>query len=82
LVPVEDQAAKTRLIAILQTYFDDNVKSRSLQADGSYKRVKAGRKKPRRSQELLYEEVCRRVREAEQSQTTTFEPHRAPGTED
>jgi polyphosphate kinase len=82
LVPIEDLAAKSRLIAILQTYFDDNVKARALQADGTYKRLKAGRKKPRRSQELLYEEVCRRVREAEQSQTTTFEPHRAPGTED
>jgi polyphosphate kinase len=82
LVPVEDQAAKSRLIAILETYFDDNVKARNLQPDGSYKRVKAGRKKPRRSQEILYEEVCRRVREAEQSQTTTFEPHRAPGTDE
>jgi len=61
---------------------DDNVKARVLQSDGSYKRVKPGRKKPRRSQELLYEEVCRRVRETEQSKTTVFEPHRAPGTEE
>ncbi len=82
LVPVEDPAARSRLIAILETYFDDNVKARMLQPDGSYKRVKAGRKKPRRSQEILYEEVCRRVREAEQTQTTTFEPHRAPGNEE
>jgi polyphosphate kinase len=82
LVPVEDLAVKGRLIAILETYFDDNVKARILQPDGSYKRVKAGRKKARRSQEILYEQVCRRVREAEQSQTTTFEPHRAPGTEE
>ena len=82
LVPVEDLTAKSRLIAILGTYFDDNIKARSLQADGSYKRVKAGRKKPRRSQEILYEEVCRRVREAEQAQATTFEPHRAPGAEE
>ena len=57
LVPVEDQAAKSRLIAILKTYFDDNVKARVLQPDGSYKRLKPGRKKPRRSQEVLYEEV-------------------------
>src|SRR5262245_30007805 len=81
LVPVEDQSAKSRLTTILETYFEDNVKARVLQADGSYKRVKAGRKKSRRSQELLYDEVRRRVREAEQSQTTTFEPHRAPGAE-
>jgi len=79
LIPIEDQASKARLIGILGTYFEDNVKARVLQHDGSYKRVKAGRKKPRRSQESLYEDACRRVREAEQAQTTVFEPHRAPG---
>jgi polyphosphate kinase len=79
LVPVEDQAAKSRLISILGIYFEDSAKARALLADGTYKRVKPGRKKPRRSQELLYEDACRRVREAEQSRTTTFEPHRAPG---
>jgi polyphosphate kinase len=76
LVPVEDVALKTRLINILETYFDDNVKARLLQPDGSYVRPK-GRKK-RRSQELLYEDASRRMKEAEQLQTT-FEPHRAPG---
>ena len=29
LVPVEDQAAKSRLISILETYFEDNVKARA-----------------------------------------------------
>ncbi|HEY2411345.1 MAG TPA: polyphosphate kinase 1, partial [Pirellulaceae bacterium] len=81
LVPIEDQAAKERLIAILNTYFDDNVKARLLQPDGTYKRLKPGRKKARRSQEVLYEEVRQRVKEAGQSKTTTFEPHRAPGAE-
>jgi polyphosphate kinase len=79
LVPVEDQSAKLRLMAILGTYFEDNVKARTLQADGSYKRTKPGRKRVRRSQELLYEYACRRIREAEQKKATTFEPHRAPG---
>jgi polyphosphate kinase len=82
LVPAEDQAVKSRLISIMKTYFDDNAKARALQPDGSYKRLKPGRKKPRRSQEVLYEEVCLRVREADQSKTTTFEPHRAPGAEE
>jgi polyphosphate kinase len=82
LVPIDDQTAKARLIAILGTYFEDNVKARVLQAEGTYKRLKPGRKKPRRSQELLYDEIRRRVQEAEQSQTTTFEPHRAPGAEE
>jgi polyphosphate kinase len=82
LVPVEDAAAKSRLIEILETYFDDNVKARALHADGSYTRVKPGRKKRRRSQETLYEDAVRRLKEAEQSATTTFEPHRAPGAEE
>jgi polyphosphate kinase len=82
LVPIEDQSAKARLVAILNTYFDDNVKARALQADGTYKRLKPGRKKARRSQEVLYDEVCQRVKAAEQSKTTTFEPHRAPGAEE
>jgi polyphosphate kinase len=80
LVPVEDQAAKSRLIGILGTYFEDNVKARMLQSDGSYHRAKLGRKKRKRSQELLYEAAVQRIREAKQAQTTTFEPHRAPTT--
>lgn len=79
LVPVEDPPLKSRLIEILETYFDDNAKARQLDTDGTYSRVKGSRKKRRRSQELLYEDAVRRVKEAEQSQTTTFEPHRAPG---
>ncbi len=81
LVPVEDTAAKSRLIEILEIYFDDNVKARALHAVGSYTRVKPGRKKRRRSQETLYEDAVRRLKEAAQSATTTFEPHRAPGAE-
>ena len=58
---------------MLETYFDDNVKARILQPDGSYTRAKPGRsKKRRRSQERLYADACQRVKEAEQSQRTTF----------
>jgi len=81
LVPIEDPAAKDRLISILETYFEDNVKARSLQPSGDYTAVKPGRKRRRRSQELLYDVACRQVREAKQTQTTNFEPHRAPGAE-
>src|SRR6185503_8091149 len=35
LVPVEDPPLKSRLIDILETYFEDNVKARQLQPDGS-----------------------------------------------
>ena len=82
LVPVEDAEYRRRLIDILQCYFEDNVKARRLQADGTYKRVKpTGRKKPFRSQQVLYEEACKLLKQAARTQETMFEPHRAPGNE-
>jgi polyphosphate kinase len=83
LVPVEDAPLRQRLVGILDTYFEDNVKARHLQASGAYSRSKLPRseKKRRRSQEVLYEDAVRRLKQAEQAQPTTFEPHRAPGAE-
>jgi polyphosphate kinase len=79
LVPVEDEAYRERLVLILKCYFDDNVKARRLQADGTYKKVKpTGRRKPYRSQQVLYEEACRLMEQARRSHETVFEPHRAP----
>ncbi|MGI8978534.1 MAG: polyphosphate kinase 1 [Pirellulaceae bacterium] len=80
LVPIEDPSSRSRLISNLETYFDDNVKARELREDGVWKREKS-RKKRRRGQELLYEDAVRRVKSAEQSQQTVFEPHRAPEKE-
>ena len=84
LVPVEDPPLKQRLVETLETYFEDNVKARHLHSDGSYARPKLprGTRRRRRSQELLYEEACRRLKVAQQAQPTTFEPHRAPGGEE
>jgi polyphosphate kinase len=83
LVPVEDPPLKQRLVETLEVYFEDNVKARHLQADGAYNRPKLprGSKRRRRSQEVLYEDAVRRLKEAQQSAPTTFEPHRAPGGE-
>lgn len=81
LVPVEDPDNRRRLMDILNSYFDDNVKARRLAADGAYKPVKPGRKKPYRSQQILYEEAVKLVKQAERSEQTVFEPHRAPGAE-
>ncbi|MDX1948549.1 MAG: polyphosphate kinase 1 [Pirellulaceae bacterium] len=81
-VPVEDPPLKSRLVGVLETYFEDNVKARHLQPDGTYVRAKTPRgKKRRRAQESLYEDAVRRIKEAEQSRQTTFEPHRAPGVQ-
>lgn len=79
LVPVEDIAARRRLIAILDTYFRDTLKASRLLPDGSYERVRPrGRRKGIASQEMLYRETCEAVRRAKQAKTVTFEPHRAP----
>jgi polyphosphate kinase len=81
LVPVENTAARRRLIRILELCFQDGVKGRRLLPDGSYELVttEAG-EKPLRSQEALYLEACNAIKLAEQSQRTVFEPHRAPGS--
>ncbi|MFO0817312.1 MAG: polyphosphate kinase 1 [Pirellulales bacterium] len=83
LVPIENVAAKQRLISLLETYFQDSTKARQLGADGSYERVKAtGKRRGVRAQERLYREACQAVIQAEQSRRTVFEPHRAPSAED
>ncbi|MBW3597956.1 MAG: polyphosphate kinase 1, partial [Planctomycetes bacterium] len=76
LVPVEDPPLKTRLIAILETYFKDTVKARRLLPDGAYQPVKTRRKKLR-SQESFYRQAKDALKKAAQSRRTTFEPHRA-----
>ena len=78
LVPVEDKTCRSRLISILETYFDDNVKAKKLYGDGTYSRVKQGKASPHRSQEALFREICEIGRLAENSRRTVFEPHRAP----
>ena len=79
LVPVEDAAAKRRLIATLHAYLRDNVKAAMLCCDGTTRRVRAPAKKDRfRSQEVLYQRAVAAVKSAEQSRRTVFEPHQAP----
>ena len=76
LVPVEDPAARNRLIAILATYFHDTVKTRRLLTDGSYQWVKAAAaQRPLRSRDVLYRRACEPF-----IRTSMFELHRAPGT--
>ena len=78
LIPIEDKVCRTRLISIMETYFDDNVKAKKLLADGSYSKVKPGKSTAHRSQEALFREICEIGRLAENSRRTVFEPYRAP----
>ena len=78
LVPVEDPPCRDRLIRLLEICFRDNTNSHRLRADGSYERLQPADGQPEcRSQQVLHEEVCARIKEIDAARPTLFEPHRA-----
>jgi polyphosphate kinase len=81
LVPVEDAGARAKLMTILKTHFQDNVKARRLMPDGRYEPVKSSGVAVR-SQEVLYNKAVQTVDEAAHAARTMFEPHRRPGTDE
>lgn len=83
LVPVEDPAARAKLMAILKTHFQDNVKARRLLPDGRYEPVKPSASGAViRSQEALYNRAVQSIEVADHAVLTMFEPHRPPGTDE
>ncbi len=77
LVPIEDRAARKRLIAILKLYFKDTSNAWVLNPDDTFQRRRPRRKEDRlRAQEVLYREVAESVEQAQQERNTLFEPHR------
>ena len=82
LVPIEDASCRDRLLAILETYFNDNVKARELLADGTYRLAETSQEGPFRSQQQLYQRLCDAVKQARHSRPTMFEPHRASGNDE
>ncbi len=77
LVPIDDKAAKARLVGILKTAFKDNTNAWELRADGTYARLKPGGKKDLlRSQETFYREARRNAPRRRAGNTEGFEPHR------
>jgi len=83
LVPVEDSAARAKLMSILKIHFQDNVKARRLLPDGRYELVKPSASGvPLRSQEALYNRAVQTIEEASHAALTMFEPHRPPGTDE
>ena len=80
LIPIEHSASKHRLTCILDTYFQDNVKARRLQANGDYQPIVSHQSPPVRSQELLFQQACE-LAAVREFRPTVFEPHRASGTQ-
>ncbi len=78
LVPILDEACRTRLTRILNSYFDDNVRATELRSDGEYVQVTRKKKKPEfRAQQHLFEEACQLHAAHTDPKTTVFQPHRA-----
>jgi polyphosphate kinase len=78
LIPVEQPAAKVRLLSILKIHLQDTVKARRLMPDGSYVRIEPTRHRtPVHSQAELYRRAKAAFEEAERQPVEVFEPHRA-----
>ncbi len=79
LIPVEDEACRARLVGILDVFFQDNVKAKRLQADGSYIGVeRPERGKKVRAQEYFYEQAREAALKADKARSGEFEPVRPP----
>jgi polyphosphate kinase len=78
MFPVSSAEPKRRLIDILKTFFDENVKGRWLQPDGSYVR-KEGGSRGLRCQEYFMEEAQKRARRAAKAGLREFQPRRPGG---
>lgn len=67
LIPVEDSAARKRLIQILEVCFSDNKQARLLGADGRYTLLSPGTSKAVRSQDAFTKDAAKRARQRSQS---------------
>ncbi|QQL46148.1 polyphosphate kinase 1 [Sulfuriroseicoccus oceanibius] len=77
LVPVDEKAAKKRLIRLLEVHFADNTKARLLKGDNTYEMVKrSSRDKAVRAQEQLAKEARKAAKLAERERGMVLEPHK------
>ncbi len=77
LFPVESKEARQKALQALDRLFEDNVKSRWLQSDGTYKRRRPNKgEDPLRAQDAIYQDLQRGVQRARAAET--FEPLTSP----
>ena len=80
LFPVESAEGKQKVLQALDAIFQDNVKGRRLQPDGSYKRRRPAKgEEAYRSQLELYREAKRALDRLRAGTGVTLEPIRSPG---
>ena len=79
MFPIESVECRARVVQALEATFQDNVKARVLQPDGSYKRRRPGRgEEPYRSQLELYRQAKTAAERARAAVGVTLEPLSAP----
>jgi len=79
LFPIESAECRAKVLLALDAMFQDNVKSRALQADGSYKRRKPGKgEEPFRAQAELFRLAKAALERARAQNSVTLEPLSAP----
>ncbi|HET7294717.1 MAG TPA: polyphosphate kinase 1 [Vicinamibacteria bacterium] len=82
LFPVEAPEARAKVLHALEAAFQDNVKARRLQPDGSYRRRRPAKgEEPFRMQIQLHREAVRAQERARAAAGVVLEPIRAPGRE-
>ncbi len=80
MIPIEDPNHRRRLRGILETCLADNVKSRHMLPDGSFRKPPVARgSKAVRSQEVFYKQAVETAEETLQARRRAFEPHRPTG---
>lgn len=81
MVPIEDDACRERLIAILDTHMRDCVKGWELCKNGAYCRRKPKKTGQKSSQEQLYNLAVKASEDARKRRPTALEPHLPPETD-
>ena len=77
MVPIIDPVCKKRLTAMLRSCFQDNIKSRYLDAEGNYHPNSSANQKPYRMQETLYKEACDTFSAVTNPKATVFKARRS-----
>ena len=74
LFPVDHPGCRSKVMAALGAFFQENVKARWLQSDGTYRRPPRKGAEPFQAQLRLYEETYRRKERSEGAASLVFEP--------
>ncbi len=83
MFPVEPADCRAKVLTLLDAMFLDNVKSRALQGDGSYRRRRPPKgEEPYRAQLQLYREAQRAIERQRAVMPLSFEPLTPPARED